>query len=82
MHARGFVAGAAAVALTVVGLPAVAGQATGVPTCTHAWPGGDGTAGNPYHVASVADLQAVDTCLDRAFVQTADISLAGIEWAG
>jgi hypothetical protein len=42
--------------------------------------GGDGTANNPYLVASAADLDAVRNNLTAHYRQTADINLGVIPW--
>lgn len=42
-----------------------------------AFAGGSGTASDPYQVSNAAQLAAVANCLDKAFLQTADITLTG-----
>lgn len=39
--------------------------------------GGDGSAENPYQVASAAQLDAVRNDLDAHYIQVADIDLSG-----
>ena len=44
---------------------------------TYTWSrGGDGTAANPYRVASAQDLAQAAECVDASFQQVADVSLA------
>lgn len=45
--------------------------------CTWRPDAGSGTAADPYQVADATDLDAVRNCLDKHFVQTADVTLAG-----
>lgn len=71
----------AATASLIVALPSVASAAAGDSTCdAGAFAGGDGSVGNPYQVSSRSALDEVRDCLDKNFLQTADINLGGTEW--
>ena len=44
-----------------------------MPTHADAFAGGDGTAGDPYHIATCLELQDMDTDLDASYILTGDI---------
>lgn len=59
--------------LALVGAP----SANAVPCSSADFASGSGTSSDPYRVATAAQLAAVANCLDKAFLQTADITLSG-----
>jgi hypothetical protein len=69
-------------AFVVSALPTFTAAAVGtLATCDGGvFAGGDGSVGNPYQVDSRSSLEEVRDCLDKVFVQTADIDLGGTEW--
>ena len=47
---------------------------------THIFSSGNGSAGNPYHVETLADLIAVNYYSEAHFIQISSIDLAGGDW--
>lgn len=73
---RRLAAGATA-AILVGGLLVTTPTTASAIGCTWRPDAGSGTAADPYQVADATDLDAVRNCLDKHFVQTADVTLAG-----
>lgn len=72
------IAAVAVLALAVTGLLAAAPPASANGNCATYFNGrGTGTSSNPYQVGSRADLEEVAFCLDKHFLQVADVSLGG-----
>lgn len=64
------------VCVLVVGLVPVRARAAGATQ----FAGGDGSAENPYQVATAEQLSAIRFYLDSCYIQVADIDLQGIDW--
>lgn len=64
------------------GLTAESGDSLKVLATTSEFAGGNGTAGNPYQVATAEQLDKVRDYLDKHFIQTADIDMEDYLAAG
>lgn len=81
VRSRRAVVVAACTTLAFVSLPSTATAAAGDATCdSGSFAGGDGSAGAPFQVGTRSALDEVRDCLDKSFVQIADIDLGGVEW--